>query len=251
VDLSEQIIGSLDKKAREAAGNASTALDNSKDAEGKSTDALDKAGKSQDKANAVGIKADALDSKLQTANSQLEAVDNKRAELQTSLENLAICNAPRVIPQWYKGKEGFADPLKPFARQAIVEFIVEPEPLRAAGSVEGALKEAGWTVKSIPLFSPSDWEKVPDGVEVHAYELPPPNPKQMDNWYSLMASARESEKAADKVVDFLQSYHWEAKRTWLLSPKTIPPDSVDITIGLYPANTFVVPRREGFRRGCH
>src|ERR1700746_2240026 len=43
--LSEQVIVSLDAKARDAANNASTALSNSKEAETKSSDAVDKAGK--------------------------------------------------------------------------------------------------------------------------------------------------------------------------------------------------------------
>jgi len=55
--LSEQVIRSLDSTARDAAGNASTALSNSKEAETKSTDAVDKAGKALDKSNRANVSA--------------------------------------------------------------------------------------------------------------------------------------------------------------------------------------------------
>jgi hypothetical protein len=62
--LSEQVIVSLDAKARDAASNASTALSNSKDAETKSSGALDKAGKAQEKAEDALAKAKAAENKL-------------------------------------------------------------------------------------------------------------------------------------------------------------------------------------------
>ncbi len=62
--LSEQVIVSLDAKARDAASNASTALSNSKEAETKSSDAVDKAGKAQIKVDAVGKRAEEIDTDL-------------------------------------------------------------------------------------------------------------------------------------------------------------------------------------------
>jgi hypothetical protein len=62
--LSEQVIRSLDATARNAAGNASTALSNSKEAETKSNDAVDKAGKAQIKVDAVARRAEEIDADL-------------------------------------------------------------------------------------------------------------------------------------------------------------------------------------------
>jgi hypothetical protein len=62
--LSEQVIVSLDAKARDAASNASTALSNSKEAETKSSDAVDKAGKAQIKVDAVAKQAEEIDADL-------------------------------------------------------------------------------------------------------------------------------------------------------------------------------------------
>lgn len=63
-DLSEQVIVSLDAKARDAASNASTALSNSKEAEAKSSNAADKAGKAQIKVDAVAKRAEEIDTDL-------------------------------------------------------------------------------------------------------------------------------------------------------------------------------------------
>jgi hypothetical protein len=69
--LSEQVISSLDVKARNAASNASTALDksgtalsNSKEAESKSSDAIDKAGKAREKVEGVAKQAAQIDAEL-------------------------------------------------------------------------------------------------------------------------------------------------------------------------------------------
>ena len=69
--LSEQIIGSLDAKAREAASNASTALtksetalSHSNEAETKSNAAVDKAAKAQEKVDSVAKRAEEIDADL-------------------------------------------------------------------------------------------------------------------------------------------------------------------------------------------
>jgi hypothetical protein len=62
--MSEQVIVSLDAKARDAASNAFTALSSSKEAEIKSSDAVDKAGKAQIKVDSVAEQAEDIDADL-------------------------------------------------------------------------------------------------------------------------------------------------------------------------------------------
>jgi hypothetical protein len=239
--------GNAAASAKIAHKEADAATVSATEAQQKSDAANVTAGKAVASAAVAQRRIAELNGQLIATNKQLDAVDAKRAELKVSLESLAICNAPRVIPQWHKGKQGFADPLKPFARQAIIEYIVEPEPLRAAENIGAALKEAGWTITAVPLSSPIDWGKIPDGVRVYPYDNPTPDEtkrEQTPEWYSLVQSARESTDAAKGLVTFLHSNNWTADWNWLLAPKTIPPGSIDITVGLYPANTFVVPSAE-------
>jgi hypothetical protein len=60
----------------------------------KSTGALDVADKAQQSTDAVAKQAKELSGQLATAKAQVEAVETKRAELEKSLVNMAICNAP-------------------------------------------------------------------------------------------------------------------------------------------------------------
>jgi hypothetical protein len=84
-------------------------------------------------AKAVAEKATQLDQQLATTGKKLDAVESRRAELEKSLVNLAICNAPRVLPISAMGNptsniwKTTVDPLRPFARDAIIEFVSDAE----------------------------------------------------------------------------------------------------------------------------
>jgi hypothetical protein len=245
--LSERIIRSLDVEARDASTSASTALEksgtalgNSKEAETKSSDAVDKAGKAQEKAgSAEDTAGEALGNsnmaikQASDAQAQLAAVDAKRAELEQSLTTMAVCTAPRVLPIWTMvGVKAAVDPLKPFATyRAIIEFVPnDAEARRAASNIFVALKQAGWTTVTI---TPVD--NIGEGVEIQP-SVPIPGDKG-------------SQEAADALVDFLHSYFWQAKPGWLLDennfmivdPKVVPPNTLRIRVGLYPAVSLVVP----------
>jgi hypothetical protein len=235
--ITDTRIREIDEKTAQDAGDAAGRAEQS--AQGAAADAVlakssanlakKAADKAQGKADAVGEEAHKLDRELRVAKTQLDAVDAKRAELETSLINLAVCNAPRVIPFWsISGKENSTDPLRPFAGQAIIEFVPDAETRRAAFNIFGALDKAGWKVSR-----PAPVDGIDDGVEIQPSMAPP----------------GDSRAAANAVVDFLHSYNWQARRGWPLDekhplirdPKIIPPDSLRIRVGLYPPVTYVSP----------
>ena len=80
--LSEQVIGSLDAKATDAAGKASQALTDSSDAEDKSGDAIDKAGKAQTKSKAADLAAVEAQQKAADVGSDLVIAEGKLRQLQ-------------------------------------------------------------------------------------------------------------------------------------------------------------------------
>jgi hypothetical protein len=264
--LSEQVIRSLDTTARDAAQNSSTALSdsgialsnskeaktksetalrNSKEAGTKSTDAVGKATKAQDRTDEVEKKADNLNGQLKATQEQLKSVQSKRAELETAFVNLAICNAPRVLPQWVVGGHTSADPLKPYAPyQAIVDFVPnDAEARRAALEIEALLTQAGWKVIPTPTAGRGGFA---DGVEVQPFNGPPEG--------STVGAQFRSNERANAVVDFLHSYNWQADLKPPLDehgsivndPKIIPPETLSIRVGLYPAVSFVVPPGESY-----
>jgi hypothetical protein len=194
----------------------------------------------------VSTRTDKLTQELITDEQDVSELEAKRAELEKSLTNLAVCNAPRVIPFWSIGNTRTSiDPLKPFAgRQAIIEFVPDAETRRAALSIYGSLDRAGWKIIRI---SPVDG--IEDGVEIQPYVAPSPTSGLSAEWDSLWQSEIRSNNAADALVDFLHSYNWQAKRGWPLDEKgqmirdskILPPDTLRIRVGLYPAVTYVSP----------
>jgi hypothetical protein len=62
---------------------------------------------------------------------------------------------------WIVGNKSSFDPLKPFARQAMVEFVPEFETRRAAVNIAGALRGAGWKITRFTSANDID-----DGVEI-------------------------------------------------------------------------------------
>jgi hypothetical protein len=221
-------------EARKQADDASTSA---KTARKEAEAANGAAGKAQQKAGNVAKQADELNRELLAAKTQLATVDAKRAELEKSLVNLAVCTAPRVLPLLSIGnKQTSIDPLKPFARQAMIEFVPDPETRRAASNIAVALGKAGW---KISRFDPADG--IEDGVDVQSFKAP--SATGTEEWYSLWQAEIRSNNAADAVVDFLHSYNWQAKRGWPVDERgqLMPSDSLRIRVGLYPAVMYVSP----------
>lgn len=97
--LSEQVIVSLDSKARDAASNASTALSNSKEAETKSSDAVDKAGTAQIKVDAVAKRAEEIDADL--ARTQYLMSARSITDLDSMVRQLKEYKGQRLIVDSY------------------------------------------------------------------------------------------------------------------------------------------------------
>lgn len=146
--LSEQVIVSLDATARDAAGNASTALTNSREAETKSKEAVEKAGKSLDKSNAANDAAGKAQEKVAGVEKRADDADKKLARLQFL-----------VLPRQglLMEKAGlFVTAMKPFAPQAIEiktdpEYIRDPNDIAETNSFHSTIRfllgqVSGWSI---------------------------------------------------------------------------------------------------------
>lgn len=91
--ISDSEIAAANRKAADAGTSATTAHEEAEAAK-------DAAGKAQQRAGAVAKQTDGLNRNFQATKTQLMAVDVKRAESEKSLIDLAVCNAPRVMPSW-------------------------------------------------------------------------------------------------------------------------------------------------------
>ncbi len=229
--------GRAQQSAQRAAADAIQAKD--------SADLANKeAGKAQQKAGIVAKQAEELNRKLVAATIKLEAVDAKRAELETSLKNLAVCTAPRVLPFWSSTggpgtpKKTDSDPLKPFAKyKADIEVVPDTEARRAALNIASALQRAGCGSITLTVT-----DGIRDGVEVQPF-LP-----SLDE-SSLVNARMNSREAAEAIIKFLRSYNWQAeiappvdeKGNVIHYPKTSATDVLRIRVGLYPPIMFVAP----------
>jgi hypothetical protein len=233
-----------EKTAQDAGDAAGRAQQSAQDAaaeavlaKGSADSANKAAGKAQQKANAVSLRTGELTRKLAKDEQGMTELEAKRAALEKSLENLAICTAPRVIPLWSMSTpvtktKTAVDPLRPHAgRQFVIEYVpFDAEARRAAANVTGALEAAGWKMANA---SPVDG--IDDGVEVRAYF----NRKAVPQEWGLHVN---SQNAADTLIDFLHSYNWEVRSGWASDTDTdIPPNGIKIRVGLYPAVSYVSP----------
>ncbi|HXP68804.1 MAG TPA: hypothetical protein VOA88_05930 [Candidatus Dormibacteraeota bacterium] len=232
-------ISLLSKEAGDAAASATTAH---KEAEA----AKDAAGKAQQRAGAVATQTDELNRNLRDAKMQLEAVDVKRAKLEKSLIDLAVCNAPRVITSWsFTGltpntKKSYVDPLLPMAGQMVfIEFVPDAEARRAAQYIARTLADAEWSVQELKFV-----DGLKDGVSVQASVSTPTGngiPSMSPHWHAS--------DAEEKLLSFLHSYNWQAARGWptdaqgkmIVDEKVLPAGAIRILIGLYPPAVYVSP----------
>jgi hypothetical protein len=247
-----QIEQLLNKEAGDAKTSAEDAAVASSSATSSARDAKVEADKAQQKAGDVRKQADELNRELLATKAQLAAVDAKRAELEKSLINLAVCSAPRVITRWSLGlhngaAESFVDPLRPMAGQMVfIEFVPDAEARRAALNIAQALSEAKWNVQT-PLRSV---DGLGDGVSVQA-AVPAPR--------TLAQGARENfilyshtTEVQEKLLDYLHSYNWQAasglptdaQGKVIHDEKILPAGAIRIQIGLYPPAVYVSPPGE-------
>jgi hypothetical protein len=237
-EANDNLLGLSIQEAGDAKSSAEDAASAAASAQSSADGATGSADKAQQRVAVVAKHADELNRELLTTKTQLATVEAKRAELEKSLVNLAICNAPRVIPLWSINAPGNAvtktavDPLKPHAGwQFVIEYVpFDAEARRAAANVAGALEGAGWK-----MAKASQVDGIDDGVEVRAYF----NRKAEPQEWGLHVNSQE---AADTLIDFLHSYNWEVKPGWASHTDTdIPPNGIKIRVGLYPAVSYVSP----------
>ncbi|SRR6266446_567982 len=236
-EANDNLLGLIIQEAGDAKSSASNAALAASEAKSSANDAQDTSGTAFRQSEAVRKRADELTSNLAETGKQLESLDAKRAALERSLLNLAICNAPRVIPLWSMSTpvtktKTAVDPLRPHAGwQFVIEYVpFDAEARRAAANVAGALQAAGWK-----MVKASQVDGIDDGVEVRAYF----NRKAEPQEWSLHVNSQE---AVYTLIDFLHSYNWEVKSGWASDTDTdIPPNGIKIRVGLYPAVSYVSP----------
>jgi len=110
--LSEQIIGSLDAKAKEASNTASDALIKSGEAKSKAADADIAAGKAQQKADAVSKRAREVEANLSTTIAALRQPAFTQAEIDALAAELKLCPRRTTTPVLVYG-EFFSDATLP------------------------------------------------------------------------------------------------------------------------------------------
>src|ERR1700691_1782162 len=230
--LSEQVISSLDFKARDAASNASTALDksgtalsNSKEAETKSSDAVDKAGKAQARVKELGKEAGELAKRL-------TATEAEEKELGDAIAPRTI---PLVIRGGPEGKSSF-DELKPYAGVE-VEFEVLPdaEAERAASEIETLLHLAQWNVVKKSLRTGINMGYF-DGVIIQSRNLPG---RLMALPWDQVKIEENREKAGDTLDCFLAKNKWVSRtRIVPYSEPLLPGNKIKIIVGFKPNQFF-------------
>ena len=199
-------------------------------------------------ADAVSDRAKEINRKLLRTETKLGAVETKRATLEQSLKNMAVCNSPRIIPTWSmntpKGASWFNGPLLPLGVEQWSVFIeYEPndaETFRAASSLATSFGLAHWWVS----LKPSQHE-LTDGVQVQGFEL---STKELTNpsvSISELQSVTRAREVAAAVVNFLHSYNWNAELGWMsqddVERHVIPQRGIMIKVGLYPPVWYVAP----------
>lgn len=222
--------------AKESAGSAKTSAVQAATA---ASFAISQSGAARQQANVIRGELEDTSRELSMLRSDEQGLDSEVQKRRAELTNLAVCTAPRIIPFWSTAGKTSLDPLRPYAgRVAIIEFLPDAEARRAALNIAGALSRAKWTIKSLRTV-----DGLRDGVEVQPYQPPREEVQQK------IAFTWQADELADALIDFLQSFNWNATFGWPVDndgkmigdDNIIPPGAVRIQVGLYPAVTYVGP----------
>jgi hypothetical protein len=262
--LSGEVITSLGEQATEASQKAGKALSDADAAAIRSATAVKDSGDAINKSKAAteaasiasGLAGDAngnareafglartVQGQASDTSKQLDQLAKAAKDLESEvsktkdeLTGLAVCNAPRVITNWFiGGKTGgktYVDALMPMAGQKVsIEFIpYDAEARRAALDLANALLTAKWDLQK-PLTMV---EGLRDGVSVQPFPFKPD-----ENNIRRLWSAND---VAYTLVDFLHSYNWTAQKGWGNDrPESMPDGAIRIQVGLYPAVSYVSP----------
>jgi hypothetical protein len=237
-------ISELGTTSEQALRNANSASDTATIANKTSKEAEEKATSVDTKLSLAEGRATKLSARLTDASRQVDEANHKadeelkaRIKLEAQLINVEVCSSPRVLPIWSAHGKTSSDPLKSLAGTTVViEFVADNEAHRAVASIAEALTAAKWAVKSFNMVNETD-----DGVSIQPY------------FWSIAQRgeriARSGDDAAHALLDFLHSYNWQAKLgpprdakgQILRDDSILPPGSIRIQVGLYPAVMYIPP----------
>jgi hypothetical protein len=185
--------------------------------------------------------------------------------------NLSKLLGKRLLPQLVMmGDKLNVTPLLPFGAhgpgmRAMIEYLPETEPRRAAQSIADVLSIAGWKVISF-VENKDLWAAPSDGVEIESYtgvKLPSLMTKaEIEAWKEERRSPgydeaqerrrvaeRISRDAANTLAKFLVSNNWSRVRTGLAAPyNPIEPNTVKILVGFKPEPETLSEIEEEFGR---
>jgi hypothetical protein len=247
-------VGDLKVAADTAASAASRAVASAQQAKEESAKAESSALGAAKLAVDVREQANSISQDIDKAASQLADLKVDAQKTKSDLKNLAICSAPRVITRWglggppggklYPGAKSYVDTLRPMADQLVsIEVVQDAEARRAASSIAQALLDAQWKLQ-LPLRFV---DGLADGVSVQPWV--PPSTGSPKDQISKMYVYSKTATVAEKLLDFLHSYNWQARRGWptnaqgevIHDEKTFPEGAIRIQVGLYPPAVFVDP----------
>lgn len=179
------------------------------------------------------------------ANVRAEQEALKRVELEKSLSRRTIAYVGLG-----NGKDNL-DSLKPFAdMQAMIEYLPEREPYRAALSVAGALEKSGWKILGIspnPELGDFAW----DGVTVEPYS-PDRNVlfgHNLSETNSAMKAQWRAQETAEALVDFLGKNNWGGVHWIPSSFGELPVNTLRVRVGFKPEpHVPSAEEEEWFRR---
>lgn len=187
------------------------------------------------KAGVLDRQLDATKSDLDASKSQLADAEAAERKEQLALFNMAVCNAPRVIPPQMANGKDTADPLRPYAGfKASIEYQeFDPEARRAAINLATILKTAKWSVTVLPPV-----DGLADGVVIGTYTRYS-HRDAITDFHQERAYEDQSAAPGKALADFLHSYNWEAK-VFPDASEGVFLDGIKVKVGLYPAATAFV-----------
>lgn len=247
---SDQLLSLVTQEAGGATQSAKIAHDEADTARESASSALSTAQDAGQQTAQLKRENSELATNLSTTRAQLEAVDAKRAELEKSLINLAVCNAPRVITSWSfnsgdSATKSYVDPLRPMAGQMVfIEVVPDEEARRAALNIARTLVDAHWNLQT-PLKSV---DGLADGVSVQP-SIPWIAGLADGKLLGEMSTHLQTAKVSEKLVDFLHTYNWQAAEGFpkdaqgkiIHDERVLPAGAIRIQIGLYPPAMYVSP----------
>ncbi|SRR6266567_9504962 len=235
------------KEAGHAKGSAEGAASAAQRAKDESAKAVSSASNALNLAGDARGKADSVHQEIGKASGQLAQLDAEAQKTESNLINLALCNAPRVISNWFLGSpvgaKSYVDPLRPMAGQIVfIEVVPDAESRRAALNIAQTLLDAQWNVQKPLTFV----DGLADGVSVQTST--PTFTRSENGGVPNMSTYWRASDVAEKLLDFLHSYNWQAARGWPTDPqgkfideKVLPAGAIRIQVGLYPAAVYVSP----------